>query len=138
MHEQPMHHVQDVARLVHQCCSKALMPQSALQVGQWGNCSRSCGGGIRERSVQCMSQFGQPATDNSSCLGVQPANQLQCNVMPCDFCSLTNCASQVQLFPHPCKLESCSFQSQAIRDGIHDPANCEGSCVQMGCETRIK
>ena len=42
--------------------------------------------------------FGQPATDNSSCLGVQPANQLQCNVMPCDFCSLTNCASQVQLF----------------------------------------
>lgn len=41
-----------------------------------------------------MSQFGQ-AADNSSCPGVQPADQLQCNVMPCDFCSLTNCAGQV-------------------------------------------
>ena len=41
-----------------------------------------------------MSQFGQ-AADNSSCTGVQPADQLQCNVMPCDFCSLTDCAGQV-------------------------------------------
>lgn len=64
------------------------------QVGQWGGCSKPCGGGIRQRSVQCVSQFGQ-AEDNSSCLGVQPADELQCNVMPCDFCSLTNCAGQV-------------------------------------------
>lgn len=41
-----------------------------------------------------MSQFGV-AADNSSCPGVQPADKLQCNVMPCDFCSLTNCAGQV-------------------------------------------
>lgn len=44
-----------------------------------------------------MSQFGQ-AADNSSCIGVQPADQLQCNVMPCNFCSLTNCAGQVGRF----------------------------------------
>ena len=52
-----------------------------------------------------MSQFGM-AADNSSCPGVQPADQLQCNVMPCDFCSLTNCAGQVapasEVVVHPC------------------------------------
>ena len=66
----------------------------SVQVGQWGSCSKPCGGGVRQRSVQCVNQFGQ-AADNGTCLGVQPADQLQCNVMPCDFCSLTNCAGQV-------------------------------------------
>lgn len=41
-----------------------------------------------------MNQFGQVA-DNGTCLGVQPADELQCNVMTCNFCSLTNCAGQV-------------------------------------------
>ena len=42
-----------------------------------------------------MTQFQQPAPDNASCVGVQPADQLQCNVLPCNFCSQTNCAGQV-------------------------------------------
>jgi hypothetical protein len=63
-------------------------------VGPWGNCSLPCGGGIAQRSVQCMDELGQPF-DKSYCRGVYPPDQLQCNVMPCDFCSLTNCARQV-------------------------------------------
>ena len=72
----------------------------AVQVGQWGNCSQPCGGGIRGRSVQCVTQFLQPAPDNASCVGVQPADQLQCNVLPCNFCSQTNCAGQVTHLDH--------------------------------------
>ena len=72
----------------------------AAQVGQWGNCSQPCGGGIRARSVQCVTQFQQPAPDNASCVGVQPADQLQCNVLPCNFCSQTNCASEVTHHDH--------------------------------------
>ena len=72
----------------------------AMQVGQWGDCSQACGGGIRERSVQCVTQFQQPAPDNASCAGVQPADQLQCNVLPCNFCSQTNCAGQVTHLAH--------------------------------------
>ena len=56
-----------------------------------------------------MSQFSQ-VTNNSSCPGVQPADQLQCNVMPCDFCSLTNCAGQVA----PVHRSICMYMYSAI------------------------
>ena len=51
-----------------------------------------------------MTQFLQPAPDNASCVGVQPADQLQCNVLPCNFCSQTNCNGQVTHLDH-CTLQ---------------------------------
>ena len=47
-----------------------------------------------ERRVQCVDEQGD-AFNDTKCAGVRPADQLQCNVLPCDFCSLTNCAGQV-------------------------------------------
>ena len=47
-----------------------------------------------ERRVQCVDEQGD-AFNDTQCAGVRPADQLQCNVLPCDFCSLTNCAGQV-------------------------------------------
>lgn len=66
-----------------------------VQIGEWGNCSLACGGGIQERAVRCVDEQGA-ASNESFCGGMRPADQLQCNVMPCDFCSLTNCAGQVR------------------------------------------
>ena len=68
-----------------------------LQIGQWGICSLACGGGIQSRTVQCMDEFGQ-AVGGVHCTGLQPADQLQCNVFPCNFCSTTNCAGQACYF----------------------------------------
>ena len=65
-----------------------------LQLGSWGNCSSSCGGGVQNRTVACVDQRGKPA-NASLCLGKIPADQLQCNVLPCNFCSQTMCAGQV-------------------------------------------
>ena len=55
-----------------------------------------------------MTQFQQPAPDNTSCVGVQPPDQLQCNVLPCNFCSQTNCAGQVTHLDH-CTLRILSL-----------------------------
>lgn len=46
--------------------------------------------------MQCMDELDQPFND-TYCTGVRPADELQCNVMPCDFCSITNCAGQVRI-----------------------------------------
>lgn len=67
-----------------------------LQVGLWGNCSSNCGGGIQTRSVACVDQRGKPA-NASLCQGKVPADQLQCSVLPCNFCSQTSCAGQVKI-----------------------------------------
>ena len=67
---------------------------AAAQVSPWEACSLGCGGGIQTRTVTCMDQLAQAAND-SACLGVRPADELQCNVLPCDFCATTDCAQQV-------------------------------------------
>jgi hypothetical protein len=43
-----------------------------------------------------MDQLGQ-AVNASACAGLlRPAEQLQCNVLPCDFCATTDCAQQAR------------------------------------------
>ena len=69
--------------------------ESCLQVGAFGNCSESCGGGVRNRTTVCVNEFGQVA-DAGLCPGAVPADQIQCNVLPCNFCDTTNCAGQVR------------------------------------------
>lgn len=63
-----------------------------------------------ERRVQCVDEQGD-AFNDTQCAGVRPADQLQCNVLPCDFCSLTNCAGQVLPWrePPPCQAALVMF-----------------------------
>ena len=66
---------------------------SASQVGTWGECDLACDGGIQNRTVECINQYGS-AVNASLCPGKVPADELQCNVLPCNFCSQTTCAGQ--------------------------------------------
>ncbi len=56
------------------------------QTSYWGDCSRTCNGGVKRRHVRCV-QFGQQSieyeVDESLCGGSKPANQEVCNREPC-------------------------------------------------------
>ena len=72
-------------------CTKTI---TRWQVGEYGACSKACGGGVRNRTTTCVDETGNPK-DMASCPGEVPPDQMQCNVTPCNFCSTTNCAGQV-------------------------------------------
>ncbi|XP_049624984.1 A disintegrin and metalloproteinase with thrombospondin motifs 16 [Suncus etruscus] len=60
----------------------------------WSQCSASCGGGVRSRSVQCL-QGGQPAPN---CLLSKPAASIACNTHFCPVAERTNTFCK-DLFP---------------------------------------
>eukprot|EP00794_Sanderia_malayensis_P015619 gene15619-17196_t len=66
-------------------CKKELCP-ATWQTSYWGDCSRTCNGGVKRRHVRCV-QFGQQGieyeVDESLCVGSKPANQEVCNREPC-------------------------------------------------------
>lgn len=64
------------------------------QVGTFGACSKACSGGVANRTVTCTDEFGN-AAGPEQCPGVQPADQIGCNLKSCDFCKTTDCAGQV-------------------------------------------
>ncbi|KAK9815540.1 hypothetical protein WJX72_005402 [[Myrmecia] bisecta] len=74
-------------------CNTAPCVGYSWQFTAFGPCSKACGGGIATRQVTCVDQFQNPA-NVTLCPGKQPADQVVCNVTPCDFCSTTNCAGQ--------------------------------------------
>ncbi|BDA48393.1 probable disintegrin and metalloproteinase with thrombospondin mo at N-terminal half [Coccomyxa sp. Obi] len=114
-------------------CNTAPCVGYTWQVGAWGNCSLPCGGGIMERSVQCVDEQGD-AFNDTQCAGVRPADQLQCNVLPCDFCSLTNCAGQ-----GVCKKGVCVCQPGFRGSYCEIPPTCSGILDQAGncCPTGV-
>ena len=67
-----------------------------MQVGAYGACNVTCGGGIQNRTVVCVDQLGNAAPDGA-CPGSKPASEADCGTAPCDFCSTTECTSQVRL-----------------------------------------
>lgn len=66
-------------------CKKELCP-ATWQTSYWGDCSRTCNGGVKKRHVRCV-QFGQQGieyeVDESLCSGTKPPNQELCNREPC-------------------------------------------------------
>ena len=58
--------------------------------GAWGSCSKSCGGGVKTRSVQCFQPTGGGAPDNQgmapdyACSSLsKPAESTSCNTQAC-------------------------------------------------------
>jgi hypothetical protein len=54
----------------------------AWQTGAWTDCSKSCDGGVRTRSVWCEGSNGVPV-DDGPCGGPKPATSESCNSQPC-------------------------------------------------------
>ena len=67
---------------------------ACLQVGDWETCSESCGSGLKNRTVSCVEHDGTVVADKY-CTGLEPEHQAYCNDYPCDFCSTTDCSSEV-------------------------------------------
>ncbi len=66
------------------------------QVGDWGQCSATCGGGIQNRTVQCMDQFGKTAASSYCVSANEPPDQLP--MQPAGLVtsvSSTDCSGQV-------------------------------------------
>ena len=57
------------------------------QVGAFGPCNVTCGGGIQNSTVGCIDQFGRAAPD-AACVGSKPATEADCGTAPCDFSAI--------------------------------------------------
>ena len=64
-------------------------------MGAWEACTESCGSGTKNRTVSCVEHDGTVVADHY-CTGLEPEHQAYCNDYPCDFCSTTDCSSEVR------------------------------------------
>ncbi|XP_006762550.1 PREDICTED: A disintegrin and metalloproteinase with thrombospondin motifs 6 [Myotis davidii] len=55
-------------------------------IGDWLECSKTCGGGMRTRAVLCVRKMGpseEKTLDSSACLTHRPVERESCNNLPC-------------------------------------------------------
>ncbi|XP_048513461.1 protein madd-4 isoform X2 [Athalia rosae] len=55
-------------------------------IGEWGKCSKTCGGGVKKRTVACeqvMAQGHQQIRPEAACVTRKPAEQRPCNTRAC-------------------------------------------------------
>jgi Thrombospondin type 1 domain len=67
---------------VRSCNTQACPGNFNWNIGQWGSCSRACGGGTRTRQVVCQNTSGSIVAD-SNCPSPKPGTQEACNTDPC-------------------------------------------------------
>ncbi|XP_036400161.1 A disintegrin and metalloproteinase with thrombospondin motifs 7-like [Megalops cyprinoides] len=62
-----------------------LRPCSTWRVGEWGQCNRNCGGGVRVREVLCSNTRDERPLRPFHCQAVapRPSTRLPCNLQPC-------------------------------------------------------
>ena len=82
----------------------------------YGACNVSCDGGIQNRTVTCVDQFAKAALDGA-CQGSKPASEADCGTAPCDFCSTTDCTSQVLSYN---TFLLCNISGQRLVEGSTD------------------
>lgn len=64
------------------CNTQACAATYTWIAGDWGSCSKACGGGTQSRSVSCQRNDGQFVTSNY-CTGVKPQETQTCNTTAC-------------------------------------------------------
>ncbi|KAB5536845.1 hypothetical protein PHYPO_G00112000 [Pangasianodon hypophthalmus] len=62
-------------------CESGPCPQWVY--GEWGKCSKPCGGGIKTRLVVCQRPNGERFSDQSCEILDKPPDREQCNMQPC-------------------------------------------------------
>lgn len=67
---------------VRSCNVQACAGTYTWNIGEYGNCSQTCGGGTQTREVICQNQSGQTVNDNN-CPTPKPATSRSCNLDPC-------------------------------------------------------
>ncbi|XP_032089321.1 A disintegrin and metalloproteinase with thrombospondin motifs 7 isoform X2 [Thamnophis elegans] len=62
-----------------------LRPCSKWHVGKWSKCSRTCGGGVKVRGIQCIDTRGQRSLRPFHCqtASYKPPAQMPCHTKPC-------------------------------------------------------
>lgn len=63
-------------------CEDVVSKSSDWDIGEWGRCSRACGGGIKTRSVICKNANDVEVPD-SECSSVKPATEETCSTQAC-------------------------------------------------------
>lgn len=87
---------------------RALLCCPSWSVGEWGVCSRSCGGGEQTRQVQCVQRTSQTNVDalaDSYCAQPTPTRRQTCNTHSCPpvwttgpWSQVSMCESNIQLW----------------------------------------
>uniref|UniRef100_A0A8D0L7W9 ADAM metallopeptidase with thrombospondin type 1 motif 9 n=1 Tax=Sphenodon punctatus TaxID=8508 RepID=A0A8D0L7W9_SPHPU len=117
-------------------CESGPCPQWAY--GNWGECSKPCGGGTRTRLVVCQRPNGERFTDLSCEILDKPPDREQCNMQNCPRDAAWNAAPWSSLFAvdvFPAMVESASWYPNCRDQGsISSPDLGGGASNSRGSE----
>ena len=115
--------------------SRLVLCCPSWSVGEWGVCSRSCGGGEQTRQVQCVQRTSQTNADalaDSRCAQPTPTRRQACSSHSCPpvwtagpWSQVSMCESDLewQLFPgclHECLWKPSSASVIKKKDLVND------------------
>jgi len=75
-------------------------PQYSWDVGAWGECDVTCGGGTRMRNVTCVETGTLTEADEALCLQTKPLDSESCNDTPCPSCDSSVTTQQFTRSPN--------------------------------------
>nr|XP_006004481.1 PREDICTED: A disintegrin and metalloproteinase with thrombospondin motifs 9 [Latimeria chalumnae] len=79
---------------VRTCYLRECQVSASWRIGNWGHCSASCGEGVMQRSVQCLTSNGEPS--NLCPVHLKPEERRVCLKNKCKFCDLPRSCGDVQ------------------------------------------
>ena len=91
----------------------------------WNNCSKTCGGGIRTRTVSCKNMRGYEVEDNYCTISEKPVVEESCNNEECAVWGIgyTDCTGGFKFKTSVCYLDgqmvsndNCNLETQPILD----------------------
>ncbi|XP_030827982.1 A disintegrin and metalloproteinase with thrombospondin motifs 9 [Strongylocentrotus purpuratus] len=114
-------------------------PCPSWDYGEWGQCSRTCDGGVQSRVVKCRRRNGQTVSD-SRCDHRKPENSTTCNTQRCrprwhtgtySSCSVT-CDKGLKTRIVVCQYEDGSLAVDSECEGEEKPPT-ERECRKPSC-----
>ncbi|KAM7437913.1 hypothetical protein ABFA07_012522 [Porites harrisoni] len=108
----------DSPPLAWQNCNVAACPsQYKWHMGDWGKCSKTCGGGLKRRTKKCAGK-DMISTSWKLCKGHEPVTKMKCNTGPCPVKKLRVSSSPVWKVSPWSKCSKTCGHGHQIR-GVH-------------------